>query len=321
MSDFTITIVGTGVIGASMGLALKQQKESMRILGHDKDLTIAQAGVKMGAFDKADWNLVNACEKADLIVLAIPVTGVRATLEAIGPYLKQGAVVTDTATTKLPVLAWAAELLPDHAHFVGGDPVVHAAGSGHENAAADLFREKLYCLTPAPTANEQAVQLVVGLVSLLGAEPFFADAAEHDGLMTAVGHLPVLLGAALVNTLAGQPSWRELRKLAGGAFEQVTSGAVGDPDAIAENLLSNHGSLVHWLDAYMAHLHDVRDLLVAGEESGEALAQILDKAVVARRDWLKEYQAGRFIDPELVTQKIEKPSLMRQLIGMRRPGK
>jgi prephenate dehydrogenase len=147
------------------------------------------------------------------------------------------------------------------------------------------------------------------------------DAAEHDGLLTAVGHLPALLGAALVNTLAGQPSWRELRKLAGGLFQQVTGGAVGDPDAIAENLLANHGSLVHWLDAYLAHLHDLRALLVAGEESAEPLAQTLDKAVVARRDWLKEYQSGRFVEPELATQKIEKPSLMRQLIGMRRPGK
>jgi prephenate dehydrogenase len=321
MSDFTIAIIGAGVIGTSMGLALKQQKEAMRILGHDKDLTIAQAGVKKEAFDKADWNLVNACEKADLIILAIPVTGIRATLEAIGPYLKQGAVVTDTATTKQPVLAWAAELLPEQVHFVGGDPVVHAAGAGHENAAADLFREKLYCLTPAATANEQAVQLVVGLVSLLGADPFFMDAAEHDSLMTAVGHLPALLGAALINTLAGRPSWRELRKLAGGPFEQVTGGAVGDPDAIAESLLANHDSLVHWLDAYLAHLNDLRALLVAGEESAEPLAQTLDKAVVTRQDWLKEYQAGRFIEPELITQKIEKPSLMRQLIGMRRPGK
>ena len=79
MSDFTITIIGTGVIGTSIGLALKQQKDPMRVLGHDKDLTYAQAGVKMGAFDKAEWNLVNACEKADLIILAIPFNGIRST--------------------------------------------------------------------------------------------------------------------------------------------------------------------------------------------------------------------------------------------------
>jgi prephenate dehydrogenase len=320
MSDFTITIIGTGVIGTSIGLALKQQKDPMRVLGHDKDLTYAQAGVKMGAFDKAEWNLVNACEKADLIILAIPFNGIRSTLEAIAPYLKQDVVITDTTATKAPVLNWAQELLPEQAHFVGGNPIVHPSGAGHEYATADLFQHKLYCVTPAPSANEEAVHLVVGLVSLLGAEPFFLDAVEHDGLLTAVGHLPTLVSSALVNTVAGQGSWRELRKLAGGLFEQVSSGAVGDPDAIKDSLLTNRTNLIHWLDSYTAQLNDLRNLLTTEtEETSEALAVILDKAVVARRDWLAEFQKGRFVDPELVTQKIEKPSLMRQLIGVRRP--
>ncbi|MEW5961734.1 MAG: prephenate dehydrogenase/arogenate dehydrogenase family protein, partial [Chloroflexota bacterium] len=91
MSNFTITIVGTGVIGASLGLALKQSQEPLRVLGHDKDLLHAKAGVKQGAFDRAEWNLVNACEPADLIILAIPLNGIRATLAAIAPYLKPGA--------------------------------------------------------------------------------------------------------------------------------------------------------------------------------------------------------------------------------------
>lgn len=318
MSNYTITIVGAGVIGASIGLALKKQPDPLRVVGHDKDLTYAQAGVKMGAFDKAEWNLVNACEKADLIVLAIPFNGVRPTLEAIAPYLKQGVVITDTTATKAPVLAWAGQLLPEHAHFVGGDPIVRPAGSGYQHAAANLFQQRLYCLTPAPAASEEAVQVVVGLVSLLGAETFFLDAVEHDGLMTAVNQLPTLLSVALVNTLASQSSWREMRKLAGGLFEQLSRGASGDPDALKDDLLTNPDNLTRWLDACLVQLYELRQLLNAGPESGEQLAQTLDKAVVARANWLKDYQAGHFVDPELISPKIERPGLLRQLIGVGR---
>jgi len=318
MSDFTITIVGTGVIGTSLGLALKQDKDPLRVLGHDKELAKAKAGVKQGAFDRAEWNLVNACEKADLIILAIPLSGIRSTLEAIAPYLKRGAVISDTAASKATVLDWAKELLPEHAHFVGGNPIVQTTGPGHEHASASLFQQKLYCLTPAPFADEQAVQLLVGLVKLVGAKPFFVDAAEHDGLVSAVTHLPALLSVSLVKTLASQNSWREIRKLAGGLFEQVSSAATGDPDAVKDDFLINRQNLIRWLDAYLAQLGDLRALLTAADETDETLVEIMDQAIVERQNWLTDYQQGRFIDPELKSPEIERRGLMKQLIGIGR---
>ena len=315
MSNFTITIVGAGVIGTSLGLALKQDKEPPRLLVHDKGLERAKAAVKQGAFDKAEWNLINACEQADLIMLAIPLGGVRPTLAAIAPYLKQGAVISDTARSKVPTLAWATELLPAHVHFVGGDPLVHPSGSGQAHTSADLFRHRLYCLTPAPSVDETAVQLLVGIVAMLGAEPFFLDAHEHDGLMAAVDTLPTMVSVALLNTVASQSSWRETRKLAGSLFEQVSSGASGDPDSLKDSLLANRETMIRWLDNYLAQLQQWRTLLAEGDASAEALAQKLDETLVERRNWLADYQQGRFDDPELAPPKIERPGLMRQLIG------
>lgn len=318
MSTFTITIVGTGVIGASIGLALKQLKEPPRLVAHDKELSIATAAVKRGAFDKAEWNLINACEQAEVIVLALPLSGVKPTLEAIAPYLKKGVIVTDTCRSKAPVLTWAKALLPDHAQFVGGDPVVAPAGSGAEQARADLFQNCLYCLTPSPAVGEQAVQFLVDLVHSLGAYPFFLDADEHDGLVTAIETLPGLLSAALVNSLAGQTSWREIRKLAGGLFEQVSAGATGDPDSLKDSMLSQRENLLHWLDRYLAELSQIRARLVEGEASGEALAQNLDKAVVARRNWLIDRQKGILTGPELTPPDLEKPNLLKRWIGFGR---
>lgn len=315
MSDFTITIVGAGVIGTSMGLAFKQTKDAPRLLVHDKDNEQAKAAVKLGAFDKAEWNLINACEPADLIVLAIPLSGIRPTLQVIAPYLKAGAVISDTARSKGPVLAWATELLPAHVHFIGGDPLVHAVGSGQQHASASLFHNRLYCLTPASAADETAVQLMVSVVSILGAKPFFLDAPEHDGLAAAVDTLPSILSVALLQTVASQPSWREMRKLAGSLFEQTSAGAGGDPDSLKDSLLGQRETLLHWLDSYQAQLQQLRALLAEGETSAETLAQKLDQAIVERHNWLADYQRGDFDDPEMAPTPIERPNLMKQLIG------
>ena len=315
MSDFTITIVGTGVIGTSLGLALKQQSDSLRLLAHDKELVNAKEAVKMGAFDRAEWNLINACEPADLIILALPLSGIRSTLEAIAPYLKENVVITDTCTSKNQVLTWAKALLPARVHFIGGNPVVHPAGEGYKFATPDLFKNRLYCLTPAASAHEDAVQLLVGMVNLLGATPFFLDAAEHDGLITAVEHLPNLLSVALLQTVSGQHSWRETRKLAGSLFERVSSGAVGDPDTLSANFLNSKETLIHWLDQYMRRLRELRALLSADDDVGEALARQLDKTIVERINWLNDYQKGKFLDPELDSPKVETPGLLQQMIG------
>lgn len=318
MSDFTITVVGTGVIGTSIGLALKQTQEPLRLIAHDKDLAVAKSAVKAGAFDKAEWNLINACEPASLIVLAVPLNAVRPTLEAIAPYLRQGAVVTDVCRSKAPVLAAAQELLPDQAHFVGGDPIVTPVGIGYEHGSATLFQQRLYCLTPAASAQEEAVQLIVNFVNLLGGQPFFLDADEHDGLVAATEYLPAILSTALLNTLAGQASWRESRKLAGRLFEQVSAGAEGDPDGLKDGLLSHQETLLVWLDQYLEQLGQLRTMIAAGDERGEALAQSLDKAVVERRNWLLDYQQHRFVDPELMSTPVENPGLLRRWIGFGR---
>ncbi|MCB0209705.1 MAG: prephenate dehydrogenase/arogenate dehydrogenase family protein [Anaerolineae bacterium] len=315
MTMFTITIVGTGVIGTSLGLALKQKDSSLRLVGHDKDLSHAKAAAKLGAFDKVEWNLINACDQADLIILAIPLSGIHFTLKAIAGDLKQNVVISDTATSKAIVSTWAEELLPTHAHYVGGNPLVHPVGLGYENATADLFRGKLYCLTPSSSTSEQAIQMMVDIVALLEAETFFLDPAEHDGLTTATEYLPAVLSVALMRTLTQQKSWREQRKLAGHQFEQVTSGAVGDPDSLRDGFLENSDALTRWLDLTIAHLQQLRALIAAGHESDETLAQLIDQTVVERTNWLIDVDKGKFTDPELSSPKVERPGFFQQMIG------
>jgi len=312
-----ITIVGTGCIGTSIGLALRQSKQPLFIVGHDKEPDHASLARRMNAVDKTDWNLISACESADLIILAIPMSDIQATLQALAPHLKPGSVVTDTASLKAQVLEWAEALLPETVNFVGGDPVVTPSGSGPDAASADLFRDCLYCITPSPSTHPDAVQLVSSLVTLLGGHPYYLDAAEHDGLMAGVEHLPQALALALVSGTTREAGWREMQKLAGGSFERISALVGEDPDGLSKLLLSNSANLMRWLDLYIIALRAVRDLIAEGEQ--EPLAEYIDQAIVARRQWLMDrhdYLA------ELRPVEAEQPNFLRQLLvggGRRRP--
>jgi len=298
-----ITIVGLGLIGGSIGLALRQAGAASTIVGHDKELSASNQAKRLGAVDKTDWNLVSACEGSDLVVLAIPVGAVESTLKAIGPYLRPGCVVFDTSSLKGPVQQWAADILPAAVHFIGGDPIIGAGAGGLEAARADLFRSCVFCLTPSAQSDGAAVKLVTDLVSILGATPLFVDPAEHDGMLAAVDHLPAFLALALMDMVVRQPNWRELRQVAGAALETGTQPAAADPAGSVDLFLANRENLVRWLDEYSVTLDALRQDLVDGQS--ESLARRFQAADEERSKWLRDRAQGQWeprLGPEVPRQ-------------------
>ncbi|MFQ5578261.1 MAG: prephenate dehydrogenase [Anaerolineae bacterium] len=316
MSDVTITIVGAGAVGTSLGLALKTLEDPPRLIAHDKKSEHARQAMKLNAFDKSEWNLINACDRADLIILALPAAEIRPTLEAIAADLKPDAIISDTAQIKAPLDQIARTILPEHAHFVGGNPIVSTPGSGPQHANAGLFKNALYCLTPAPNVAPEAVKLLEDMVRLIGATPFYLDPLEHDGLMSAVNDLPTLLSLALVNSVGESASWPEMRKLAGGLFSRVSAGAAGDPDSLAEILLNNKTNLLRQLDNSAEALRTLRDLIQTGQT--ETLAQYIDRAVVTRANWQNEFEANTLSSLVPKQQPVQKPNVFKQLFGLGR---
>ncbi len=278
-----MTIIGTGLVGTSIGLGLKKSKPNYEIVGHDKDPGAASKAKKLGAVDKTAWNLINAIEGAGLVILALPLDAIKPTLEAIAPYLAQGCVVTDTASAKRQVLTWAEAILPPGVHFVGGHPLLTAEGQGPESATAALLDGATYCLTPTPETNPEAVELLTGLAATLGASPYFLDAVEHDNFMAAVGYLPLLMAASLMNLAANSPSHRELRKLSGGDFRHATALSETNAAATAQICVANSEAVLRCLDAYVNELGRLRGLIAAG---GPELQSDLQKAAEARALWL-----------------------------------
>jgi prephenate dehydrogenase len=310
-----VAIVGLGLIGGSIGLALRESGVTSAVVGHDKDLEIGKRAKKLGAVDRVDWNLIAACADADLVILAIPVGAMRETLEVIGPELRHGCVVMDTASLKGVVLDWAIDSLSERVYFVGTDPILPRPierEGGLASARADLFRGGLFCLVPAPGVPESAVKVVTDLVALLGANPLFFDAAEHDGLLAAVDHLPSLLALALLEMAVNQPSWRELRKVAGASFESSTYLPLTDPAALGDLSVVNRDNILRWLDTFSASLASIRCSVAEGQ--AETLGLRFQKVLEERQKWLQDRDVGRW-DERLGQEIPPQPGLLETLLG------
>ncbi|MFN8498724.1 MAG: prephenate dehydrogenase/arogenate dehydrogenase family protein [Anaerolineae bacterium] len=278
-----ITIIGLGFIGTSLaqGLArLRTAQSNYEIVGHDRDSAASNAAKKVAAFDKIEWNLINATEPADMIFIATPVQGMRETMEAMGKYLKPGVIVTDTGGSKSQVLRWAQETLPDGAYFIGGDPLLGREGAPVAMASADVFQKAVYCLSPSPTASPDAINVLASFVTGLGAQPFFVDPDEHDGLIAGVGYAPVLLAAGLMNAVYGSRTWTELQRMAGANFKEFTAPLALNPTHWQGLIETNGANMARWLDLTIAELQNLRATIGSGDPA--AIEKMLDGVLTAR---------------------------------------
>lgn len=299
-----ITIVGTGLIGASLGMSILQaQGKELDVLGHDKDNAQAGLAKRMGAITKVERNLISACSKADMLILAIPATEIRETLELVANDLKSGCVVTDTASVKVPVLKWADELLPAEVSYVGGDPILFGDEAGLDAARADLFAGRQYCITPSSRASTEAVKLVTDLVAMTGAIPHYIDPYEHDGLIGATEHLADIAAAVFLRTLTSSGGWRDMRRMGGATFDRVTCFSMGDPAEYKGRALLNRDNVLRWIDGLQGELSQFRLLVERGD--GETIEDYYRIEMQNRLMWLQDRDSQNWGD---LPEKTEIPT-------------
>ena len=278
-----ITIIGMGPIGMSIGLGLKAAGlTDTEILGTSGDRKTLNYGKEIGAFDELSSNLRSALRGAKMVILDSTLGEARELMEAIGPILEEGCLVTDTGFAKVKMMEWATEYLPDNVEFVAGRPVSKEYMKTVEDATADAFDEGIYCIVTSRKTSQSAVKTVVGLAELLGAKPLFLDEHEHDSYTSAAFHLPVLLSSALVNSVSAGPAWREIARVGGGEFGLVAELASGDAEDNALACLSSPDTTIRWLDEAIEELTAYRAHIEAG---GEELGRSFDKALDEWAKW------------------------------------
>ena len=278
----TLAIVGTGLIGGSFALALKQAGAVRRVLGVGRNparLTIArELELIDGVADYAQAG------QADCILLALPVGETETVLRQLAPHLKPGSIITDAGSTKRNVVEAARAALGERfTDFVPGHPIAGSEQSGPGAARADLFQGKKVLLTPLAETRPDAFETVKALWLATGAQVETLDAAQHDRVFAAVSHLPHLAAFALVDELAQRADGDTFFRFAASGFRDFTRIAGSSPEMWRDIALANREALLTELDAYVAALQALRSAVSA--EDADALRAIFSRAREARNNW------------------------------------
>src|SRR6266702_630740 len=270
-----VAIIGLGLIGGSIGLALHKANAVQQVTGYDLGKGVSNHARKIGAIDQPYSTIDDAVRGAELIILATPVGAMRFLLQSLATAATPGAVVTDVASTKAQVISWAEEFLPSSISFVGGHPMTGKELSGVEAADAALFQGHIYCLTPTARTQPTAINKVSTLIEALGARVRFLEPGEHDGQVAGVSHLPFIASLALMDTIGSGPAWGDAALLAASGFRDMTRLAAGSPEMYRDICLTNGEALTHWLDEYIATLSQLRNRIAAHDASlNETFARV-----------------------------------------------
>lgn len=276
-----VAIVGLGLIGGSVGLALKKwsskNSNALNLVGYDEDVSRQNKARKIGCVDQTEWSLAKAVERADVVIVATPVQSMQTVFEDISRHLKPGCVVTDTGSTKVDVMRWASAL-PDSVSFVGGHPMAGKSES-LDAATADLFQGATWAICPSVTADEDAIRNILGVVGATGAESYFLDPVEHDSYVAATSHLPFIAAISLIESVTADASWRDMRGLVSSGLRDTTRLALGSPQMHRDIAITNRESLSRWIGRYIEELDRVKRMLDADPESAKAsLLTLFDHA-------------------------------------------
>ena len=262
----TVLIVGVGLIGGSIGLALKRKGFKGSLLGVDKKECLDEART-CGAIDEGYTisELSKAAAQADLVFLCTPIIEILNLLRVIGKYVKPNTLITDVGSTKRRIIDVATEFLPDTIDFIGGHPMAGSEYQGISAADPFLFENTIYVLTPTRTVAEDTRKALGELIELIGAKVILLLPKLHDEIAAAVSHLPQMAAVSLMNLVAGkQEESTHFLKMAAGGFRDMTRIASSPFDIWEPILETNSDMILEAIDAYIDELRQTKTILAQG---------------------------------------------------------
>lgn len=277
-----IALLGVGLIGGALALAVRQGGWRGTIVGYARRAeTLAQAQA-LGVIDQAAPNVPAAVAGADLIVLAAPLGAYRALLTEIQPVLTQQQILTDVGSAKQCAYDDCTSVFGQvPPRFIAAHPLAGSEKSGVAAATADLFNQRPLILTPRPDTDPEALAEVAALWRLTGAVVSQLDAATHDYWLAGTSHLPHALAYTLVHTLHQADPGGEIFGYGAGALRDVTRIAASDPALWQEIFSHNQAALLRWCSAFSAQFGEFQQLLQAGDAA--RLQQFLAQAQAVKQ--------------------------------------
>jgi prephenate dehydrogenase len=294
-----VAVVGTGLIGGSVGLALAGRGHE--IVGYDRDAARVARAKELGAVSESASSLEEAVRDADIVVIAVPVGQVvPLALRALDAGAR---IVTDVGSVKGPLVAQIEAERPEAAaRFVGGHPMAGSEQEGIEGADADLFVGATWVLTPTASTAADVFTPLRGLLRELGAEVVSVTPEHHDVLVALVSHVPQLAASTLMDVATDhEEEHRTLLRLAAGGFRDMTRIAAGHPGIWPDILSANRDAVLDALDSYLEALQRARDLVAQADREG--LLVLLERARAARRN----LPVGASVNADLLELRIPVP--------------
>ncbi|VVM05046.1 cyclohexadieny/prephenate dehydrogenase [Methylacidimicrobium cyclopophantes] len=274
-----LAVLGTGLIGGSVARAAHRLRlcRELALYSRGEEREVVTAA---GIADVVTEDPIEAVRQADLVVIALPIAAMGPVLRTVRDSLDSKAVVTDTASVKLPAMRLFQENLDGRVRWVGSHPMSGGERSGFSFARSNLFEGAVSILTPPENPDGEALALVETLWLSLGCRIVRLSALEHDRRVAAVSHLPHLLAAALIRSVDC-----DALDLAGPGFRDVTRIAAASPEMWQEILLANRENVLAALRSFLTHLDEASVSLQT--ETGAALKQFLLEASERRQSFEK----------------------------------
>ena len=269
MSVTRVAILGLGLIGGSLGLALRSAAAAeVHVTGYARRSETAELALKMGAVDVMAATPELAVADADFVFLCTPVLQMLPVAQRALPHMKSGSVLTDVGSTKRWFALAIRPLLPMGVRYIGGHPMAGREKSGLEAATPDLFRDRWYLFTPAVDSPENLLSQLRRLIESTGAMTAVLDDGNHDRITAVISHVPHIAAAALVHLLKKEKNPAETARFIGGGFRDTTRIASSDADMWADICMTNSGNIAASLDELAEVLTEAARRVRAGDRSG-----------------------------------------------------
>jgi len=287
-----VAIIGVGLLGGSIGLALRAAGFSGQRVGIGRRASSLRKALDCDAVDEVTQDVAKGVGDAQLVVLCTPIGHFETLLRQLGPALSPGTYVTDVASTKTTVVQIAHRLLPKTVRFVGSHPMAGSEKMGVEFARADLFERALCVLTPTPRTDPSTIRWMRSFWETLGAHTATVTPKQHDILLARVSHLPHAVATALVQlSLRGSAI-----DFAGPGFADVTRIASGDPNMWTDIFRTNRKAMMQGIDQLITELTKLRGRLERDDE--KAIHDWLEAGKNARDQWIaKRYKQKKVLPP------------------------
>ena len=277
-----LAIIGIGLIGGSLSLALKQSGSVKHVVGFSRKASTRSEALSLGVIDSAVSSIADAIQNADIVVLAVPVGAIADALISIAPYVKDNMIITDVGSVKSQVVDAAKLALGDKfRQIVPGHPIAGTEKNGPAAAFAELYQEHRVVLTPTEQTDEVAIKKVRNMWKAAGAEVSIMTAEHHDDVLAATSHLPHLLAFNLVDMLADEGGdVAEVLRYAAGGFRDFSRIASSDPEMWRDISLTNSNAILSLLKKYQHQMSLLQQAIE--QQDADYLIAVFERAKQAR---------------------------------------